>query len=102
MGSALLFACRDECVVERGCISDVLEEYEMIPYNGQDIGCRHFMTLHELRGKQYFVLGSHCADIVFTAFDCEGNVLCSNGDDELCRDFQENAIELSIVGIAME
>jgi hypothetical protein len=99
---ACIFSCADECNVQPTCADRILAEYGMVPYNGQKIACNLFMTLYERRGQQYFQLMSHCADMISRPFDCQGIELCQNVNEQQCRDFHENAIELGVVGMRVD
>ena|SRR5688572_17426655 len=92
--------CDDQCVAQNDCIESVLKEHDMVPYTGEDLGCKFFLSLLEFKGKQYFQLGSHCADMVAYPFDCDGNELCVNGESSLCAEFHQHAQYIGIVGMA--
>lgn len=91
-----LTSCKKQKIVD-DCVADFLEQNEMIPYNDQEIGCQFFVTLHEYKNKQYFVLGNHCADMMLTVVDCEGNDLCAS--TRKCNRFFEKNESLGIIGI---
>lgn len=86
--------------VKINCVDEVLESQAMIPYQGQDIECRFFLSLYEYEEEQYFLLGNNCADMVVYPFGCEGNELCSSTDE--CTDFYESARYIGIVGVERE
>src|SRR5688500_16961094 len=95
------WGCDDEqCIEQQDCIESVLKEHHMISYTGEELGCNFFMSLSEFKGKQYFQLGSHCADMVTYPFDCDGNQLCVNGESARCSEFHQHARYIGIVGIA--
>jgi hypothetical protein len=94
------FGCDDEQSTKRqNCIESVLEEHHMIPYTGEDLGCKFFITLFEFNGEQYFQLGNHCADMVTYPFDCKGNQICAEGATALCSEFYRSATYMDIVGM---
>ena len=78
----------------------MLDEWNMEEYIGQEIGCRSFLELFHYHNKQYFLLGSHCADIISYPTDCEGNSFCEDGKDAECKDFFANAERIGIIGIS--
>jgi hypothetical protein len=90
----------DQCIAQNDCIESVLKEHDMVPYTEKELGCKFFLSLFEFRGKQYFQLGSHCADMVAYPFDCDGNELCVNEQSVLCTEFGQRARYIGIVGMA--
>ena len=95
-----LASCHHDCEPEKNCVSETLEENNMVPYTGQELGCGFFLTLFDFHGKQYFVLNNHCADLIdVSPFDCDGNRLCTEGETEECSSFAEEAEYIGIVGI---
>jgi hypothetical protein len=96
-----MICCKDDCGIERNCIEKVLIENEMTAYTGEEIACNFHLSLYDLRGQQYFLLKSHCADMVSYPFDCDGNKLCESGESHTCTDFYENANYIGIVGIRL-
>ena len=70
-----LFACGKEESFQKSCIDHKLEELNMIPYRGQELGCNFYLTRYVIRGKDYFLLNNNCADIIAYFTDCEGNRL---------------------------
>jgi len=92
-------ACKKEDEIKINCIDQFLEQNEMVKFQGQEIGCKFFLALYEFKKKQYFRLGNHCADLISFPTDCDGNKLCENGEEEECRNFNENAKYIGIIGI---
>jgi hypothetical protein len=93
-----LVACREECHVKKNCIENVLVEQGMVAYTGQELGCSTFLTLYQFNGKQYFMLGNHCADMIAYPFDCDGNKLCET-NDEKCQQYLQSTKYIGVVGI---
>jgi hypothetical protein len=93
-----LVGCREECHVTKNCIENVLEKQGMVAYTGQELGCSTFLTLYEFDGKQYFMLGNHCTDMIVYPFDCEGNKLCET-NDEKCQQYLQSTKYIGVVGI---
>ena len=63
------------------CISHFLEEFDMQPYDGEDLACKFHIIMYEHEGVYFSVLNSHCADLVqLTIYDCDGNVYCKLED----------------------
>ncbi len=99
---ALVFifvSCSDDEAVKKDCIDQQLEAFDMVPYSGQKISCEFYLQLYVFKNKQYFQLGSYCADIDANPFDCDGNEICQ-AYDSYCKKFYENAIDMGIVGIS--
>lgn len=97
----LISACSKDQGVDLDCVDEKLEEFDMVPFTGQEIGCEFFLELYHYRNKQYFVLGSHCADIAINAVDCDGNTLCGTDDNQRkCDRFFRRADNIGIVGIS--
>ena len=92
--------CTEAECIEIECVEDILEQNDMVAYQGQEIGCKFFLELYYYQNKQYFLLGNHCADLISYPRDCEGNTLCENGYDSKCRKFYEQAKRIGIVGIS--
>ncbi|WP_152425077.1 hypothetical protein [Nafulsella turpanensis] len=91
-----LSACTEEDITTN-CVDEVLEAQGMVPYQGQDIGCKFFLSLYEYESQQYFLLGNACADMVVYPTACSGNQLCNSTAE--CTEFYENARYIGIVGI---
>ncbi len=94
-----LAGCTKDQVPEVGCVSSQLEALNMVRYQGQYIGCKLFVALYIHQHKQYFLLNSHCADMISYPTDCQGNQLCTNGEDAACRSFYDDAVWVGIVGV---
>ena len=97
----LIINCSKNDEIEMNCLNDMLSDFDMTKYQGQDIGCNFFLELYHYNQKQYYLLGNHCADMISYPTDCEGNKLCENGDDNKCGRFYENAVRIEIVGIRL-
>ncbi|GJM34741.1 MAG: hypothetical protein DHS20C18_37420 [Saprospiraceae bacterium] len=96
----LCFSCSKEEQVDVNCVNEMLERLEMEPNRGQEIGGAFFVDLYVYNNKQYFLLGSHYADMASFPIDCEGNSLCGVGNLDACNDFYTNAVYLGITGIS--
>lgn len=83
----------------KDCLDTTLEQNEMVRYQGEELGCKFFLSLYEYKSKQYYVLGNQCADMVVFPTDCNGNKLCERVGEAACSDFYENARHIGIVGI---
>ena len=79
------------------CTDEIVERNGMIRYTGQRIDCEFFLSMFLYEGAQYFSLGCHCADMLTSIVDCEGEVLCSVNED--CTWFYTQAKCVGIVGI---
>lgn len=91
-----LSACSEEDI-KINCVDEVLEAQGMVNYQGQDIGCKFFLSLYEYENEQYFLLGNTCADMTVYPFGCNGDQLCDSAEE--CTNFYENARYIGIVGI---
>jgi hypothetical protein len=99
--ATLLSGCSDDNYPSvRSCVNKVLKDNGLEPYTNQEIGCRSFVTLHALPGKQYFLWNNHCAGMITYPFDCDGRSLCEDPQSDSCIDFYRNADYVGIVGIA--
>ena len=94
----LLFSCKKETSLDEGCISQFLESHNAKRANDV-VGCEFFYALYEFEGKQYFVLGSHCADMITIPLDCSDNNYCKNKTEEMCSNFFNKALYKGVVGI---
>jgi hypothetical protein len=95
----MCFGCCKHEEVKVNCIDDQLKQKGMAKYQGEEIGCKFFLSLYEYNNKQYFLLGNHCADMVSYPTSCDGKKLCENADDKECKEFFDNATYIGIVGI---
>lgn len=95
----LLMGCSKDETIKSDCIESMLDENNMELNVGQEIGCKNYLELYHYQNKQYFLLGSHCADLISYPTDCEGNTLCEDGEDFECEDFYANAERIGIIGI---
>jgi hypothetical protein len=95
------FSCdkKDEVTCVNNCMETYLKQNNMVSYKGGEIGCKKFVSLYEYQKKQYYVLGSHCADVASNPTDCSGITLCESGNEKVCNDFFANAKHMGIVGI---
>ena len=80
--------------------SNILENNNFIVYEGQEINCEMFVTVHEFQSEFFFEIGSHCADIAPQYIDCEGNDICVDTNSGACNDFQQSSTNLGILGVA--
>jgi len=71
----------------------------MTKYQGEEIGCRMFLTMYEFRGKLYFELNNHCADLEIFITDCGGNKINETLSDLFNFLFEMNARRIGVVGI---
>lgn len=84
---------------QEDCLEKILTEFEMVEYQGQEIGCNFFLELYTFLNKDYYVLNSYCADLISYPTDCDGNRLCENGEGLACNAFYDFAERVGIVGI---
>jgi hypothetical protein len=94
----ITLGCVKDNTINTDCIEAMLNKRNMLAYNGEEIGCKMFLTLYHYDNKQYFHLGCHCADIFSLPIDCEGNEICINDDSE-CKRYVKRAERIGIVGI---
>lgn len=59
------------------CTEQFLEEFDMKPYEGEEIGCKFHIRLYQYNDIFFAVLNSHCHDLApFTIYDCNGEEFC--------------------------
>lgn len=98
----IAFSCTKDKLqsnVDYDCLESQLEEWDMIPYTGQELGCKFFVTLSHYEGKQYYTVGNHCADMATFHIDCDGNTLCETEYNLACENYMNHALHLGLVGI---
>lgn len=95
----VLMGCSKDSVKSE-CVKSMLKKNDMVAYEGQELGCHFFLELYEYNGKQYFLLGNSCADMIAYPTDCNGKKICENGQDAECLAFSQNAERIGIVGIS--
>lgn len=93
-------SCSKEPQSTEGCLAERLEAHEMDAYNGESIGCKFYLELFEFQNEQYFLFGSHCADVIADPIDCEGNSICDGGSSIKCNNFWNNSVSKGIVGVS--
>ena len=94
----LIFArCKHESVIKVNC-DGILEEYNMVPYHGQEIGCKMTLGLYEFENVSYYVLSSVCIDMILFPVDCDGNKLCETISED-CLNFYDHSVFIGTVGI---
>lgn len=95
---ASAFSCEDDCAPVENCLEQVLDEYDMAPYKGEEVGCKFFLSMFTFDGKQYFRRENHCADMISFYVDCDGNKICEDRD-QACLAFEAAATYVGVVGI---
>ena len=84
------------------CIEKQLEKREMVPYDGQKLGCKMYLVLFHYRGEQVFQLNNNCARLTVGPKNCMGiSPYKSNNSSERTQYFTETE-RIGIVGIEME
>lgn len=96
---SISFGCSKDEELLTDCVESMIENNAMEAYSEQEIGCRFFLELYHYQNQEYFLLGSHCADIESLPIDCGTDILCDSLDDAICIDFFEKAIYKGIVGV---
>ncbi len=79
VSSILITLCfiRCESNEENMCITYFLDEFNMKPYNGEDLDCKTYIRLYEFEKTLFTLMNNHCADFApFTVFDCNGEEFC--------------------------
>ena len=98
LGILLIYSCEDQYQVDFDCLEQKLEDFDMVPYNNEDIGCAFYVELLVLNGTQYYHVDSHCADVQANLQDCWGTQYCNDDTSDLCTSIYANAERLGIVG----
>ena len=62
------------------CRQEFMEKFKMVPFTGEDPGCKNTLSEYDLFGKKFIALGNHCADVIFVPIDCEGKKLNRPGN----------------------
>lgn len=96
----IFLGCSKDDNINIDCLDTRLEEWEMVAYDGQEIGCKLFVSLYHHNNKQYYLLDNYCADMISYPIDCDGNILCENEVNTACENFYDNAEYVGIVGIS--
>jgi len=92
-------ACKDKKeAAPLNCVEQYLATNQLVKYTGQYLGCSFYMMRYELGGKDYFVPGSHCADMIAIPVDCEGDPYCADVECPALLYFYKNAVYEEIVG----
>ncbi|MEO6037326.1 MAG: hypothetical protein ABIQ93_02865 [Saprospiraceae bacterium] len=81
------------------CVEQFIADHQLVPYNGQDLGCKFYTLLFELDGQQYFGLGAACIDMLTIPVDCSGNAYCTSIDAPELSYFYRNAAFIGIIGV---
>ncbi len=92
-------SCQDKHEPSPDCTEDILAAFDMQPYNGEEMGCEMHLMLFERNGGSFYLLNSHCADMVFNPLNCLGEAFCDEVGFEDCTSAFENATFIEIVGI---
>ena len=85
---------------EQACVDRYMEKFNLQWYHGQGLDCKDVLALSEYKGQLYFTLSNNCADMIIYPFDCDGNKICLDGDDPVCKDFWANAKSFGIIGVS--
>ncbi|MFT4533061.1 MAG: hypothetical protein ACJA1A_000818 [Saprospiraceae bacterium] len=82
---------------EKLCIAYFLEEFNMKPYNGEDLACKTYIRLYEYENTQFALMDNHCADFApFTVYDCNGEEFCFTSIGPC---YIQESLDLGIIGI---
>ncbi len=80
------------------CTQSKMEEYDLLPYDGQEIDCDHILDLYVLNNQQYFHLYNPCLYVLTYPVDCEGNLACGKEGQVSCDTFYELAEYQGTIG----
>ncbi len=95
----LLFSCNKEAA-RNECIQHFLDEYKMVEYNDESLGCKNYIIMYEKGNTSFVILNNRCADMMpQLLIDCSGNELCTYITDEGCPEMVRNSTVVGIVGI---
>jgi hypothetical protein len=95
-----IVACQHEQVSPRSsCVDQYLINNNLLAYVGQDLGCKFYVELFELNGKEYFYTDNPCADMLSIPVDCEGILYCQSVNSAELEFFFNNAVSKGIVGV---
>ncbi len=93
-----LFGCSKEELPSPACTETLLEQLDMIPYDGQEIGCGFFLELYLFENQYYYLLGNPCIDMVQYPVDCQGDPDPAQVSGAWYLDFFESAQNLGVIG----
>ncbi len=79
------------------CTDKKMKEYNLLPYNGEEIDCDHILELYVLNNQQYFHFYNPCLFVGTYPVDCDGDVACGEGKIS-CGTFYERAEYQGIIG----
>ena len=95
-----IFSCNSTSPMgheEKACTQYFLNEFNMDPYNGEELGCKTHIRLYEFENTMFALKINHCADFApFTIYDCDGEEFCftSLGPCHI-----QESIDYGIIGI---
>lgn len=96
----LTIACgKQDHSLDSECIATAVRHSNMVIYKGQDLKCKNYLSLYQFQNRHYFVLDNHCADVIPNPIDCEGNRLCFDMEDPICKEFFINSKWIRIIGV---
>lgn len=81
------------------CTDEIIHQFEMVPFNGQDMECKFVLNAYEFRGEKYFVPTNNCIDLILVVYNCKGDQVCMLETNEFCTNFWLESESLGIVGI---
>lgn len=93
----LILSCTNDEIL-KNCTDSKLEEYNLEPYNGQELDCNVILELYLYKNQQYFQLYNPCEYILTYPFDCENNVVCGQKNQMSCNSFYDLAESKGIIG----
>ncbi|WP_296622957.1 hypothetical protein [Marivirga sp.] len=95
--SIFILSCNNDEVL-KSCTDNKLEEYNLVPYNGQELDCNVILELYLYKNQQYFQLYNPCEYILTYPFDCENNVVCGKENQMSCNTFFDQAEYIGVIG----
>ena len=100
----LAISCKHKPIEEPAavlsCEEAFIQSHQLLPYNGQELGCKGYYALYELEGKSYFSADNPCADMISNPVDCDGQPYAPSLDSPQLAYFYSHATYVRIVGIA--
>lgn len=79
------------------CTDKKMKEYNLLPYNGEELDCDYILELYVFNNQQYFHLYNPCLFVGTYPVDCSGEVACGEGQIS-CSNFYERAEYQGIIG----
>ena len=82
------------------CEGALITQLEMVPYEGERLGCKFFLMKYVNGEDEKFAIGNNCIDMIFILLDCNGQPAFES-DSEMTQ-FMKDASYLGIIAYSPE